>query len=224
MNHRWSSRKLLLMALSLFVTPRAIFADVITIDFEGLGDSTFIATQYPGVTFSNAIILSAGISLNELEFPPHSGDNVISDFGAPISITFSSPISSFGGFFTYLAPLTVEAFDSSSSLLASVTSQFVNNLACLGGPPCSGAPGSAPNEFLRVDSQFGISAITIAGNLDGASFALDDVTYSAAEMNPPEPSSAVLLLFGILALAVVWRRTLRGVFSCHGAGVRKLGR
>jgi hypothetical protein len=43
-----------------------------TIDFEGFPDSTIVTTQYPGLTFSNTIILTSGISLNEFEFPPHS--------------------------------------------------------------------------------------------------------------------------------------------------------
>src|ERR1700722_13497991 len=72
------------------------------IDFEGLPDSTVVTNQYAGLLFSNAVILTAGFSLNEFEFPPHSGVNVLSDNGGPISITFDGPVLSFSGFFTYV--------------------------------------------------------------------------------------------------------------------------
>jgi len=35
-------------------------ATSVTIDFEGFPDSTILTNQYPGLTFSNAIILTAG--------------------------------------------------------------------------------------------------------------------------------------------------------------------
>ena len=34
--------------------------------FESFPDSTILTTQYPGLTFSNAIILTAGITLHKL--------------------------------------------------------------------------------------------------------------------------------------------------------------
>ena len=99
----------ILAGLLLYIQPQAR-AD--TIDFEGLADSTILTNQYPGITFTNAIILTAGISLNEFEFPPHSGVNVASDNNGPITIVFSSPVLSFSGYFTYVEPLTLDAFDS----------------------------------------------------------------------------------------------------------------
>jgi hypothetical protein len=124
-----------------------LFAAPIIIDFEGLTDGTFITTQFDNLTFSNAVVATAGISLNEFEFPPQSGSNVIEDIGGPISITSTLPIFSFGSFVTYLVPVTIQGFDSSNILLASSSSQFSNNLACLAGPPCLGDPGSAPDEL-----------------------------------------------------------------------------
>src|SRR5579859_4683074 len=101
---------ILLIAGSCFCA----YGDTI-INFEGLADGTILANQYPGLAFSNAIILTAGISLNEFEFPPHSGVNVASDNGGPITIEFSTPVVSFGGYFTYLEPLTLDAFDASDT-------------------------------------------------------------------------------------------------------------
>jgi hypothetical protein len=50
-------------------------------------DSEILTSQYSalGVNLTNAIALTLGVSLNKFEFPPHSGLNVISDNGGPIT-------------------------------------------------------------------------------------------------------------------------------------------
>ena len=68
-------------------------AGATTIDFEGFSDSTVLASQYPTLLFSNAIILTSRILLNEIDFPPRSGVNVASDNGGFLSIAFSNPIT-----------------------------------------------------------------------------------------------------------------------------------
>jgi hypothetical protein len=178
-------------------------AATISIDFEGFPDSTILTNQYSGVTFSNAIILTAGISLNEFEFPPHSGVNVASDNGGPITIDFSTPITSFSGYFTYLESITIDAFDAGNSQVASATSLFSNNLACLAGPPCSGDPGSSPNEFIQVAFTGGISSITITGDPAGGSFTMDDATYTSTV---PEPAQFLSVSICVLALIASRRR------------------
>lgn len=198
------------MALTLpFFAVLLFFSQILSasvIDFEGLPDSTILTDQYPGLTFSNAIILTAGISLNEFEFPPHSGTNVVSDNGGPMTIMFSSPILSFGGYFTSLEPLAVTAFDRSNTILDSSTSQFSNNLACLEGPPCSGDLGSSPNEFIQVTSALGISSVTIEGDPAGGSFTLDDATITPLpNAAVPEPSSILSFLTGMAVLAAFRR-------------------
>ncbi len=194
-------KKLPAFSLLLLFAAAPIFAGTIVIDFEGLTDSTILANQYPGVTFSNAIILTSGISLNEFEFPPHSGTNVASDNGGPMSVSFLSPAQSFGGYFTFGEPLMLDAFGAANTLLASATSPFPNNEAL------SGLPGSSPNEFLQVSSASGISRVTITGDPAGGSFALDDATYSTTAAAMPEPSSWVLLLSGSMILAMLrWRK------------------
>jgi len=199
------------MALSIMLLASpAVLAGPIVITFEDLSDGTFVTTQYPNLTVSNAIIATAGVSLNELEFPPESGSNVVIDSGGPISVAFSSPVSSFGGFFTYTVPLTVQGFDSSNALLASSSSLFSNNLACLAGAPCSGDPGSSPDEFIQVNSSAGFASVIITGDPAGSSFALDDVTYSLLQTSSvPEPSS-LILLSGILFYCMVRRTNVGG--------------
>jgi hypothetical protein len=195
-----------ILAFLALAAPAILVAGPITIDFEGLPDSTILTNQYPGVTFSNAVILTAGISLDEFEFPPHSGTNVASDNGGPMSITFSTPVQSFGGYFTYAELLTVDAFGIGNTLLASVTPPFANNEAL------SGVSGSSPNEFLQVSSASGVSRVTITGDLAGGSFALDDATYSTAVSTVPEPSSLSLciLFAGLMALYSLGRQKRRG--------------
>ena len=171
------------------------FADPIAINFEGLPDSTVLTNQYTGLTFSNATIITAGISLNEFEFPPHSGSNVVFDDGGPMSIIFGSPILSFSGYFTYVEPLTLAALDASSSQVASAVSAFSSNDALFGDP------SSNPNEFIQVTFAGGFSTITITGDPAGGSFTVDDLTYTPASAAVPEPVTVVLILIGAGLLA-----------------------
>ena len=190
--------------LGLTVGLASVPASADTIDFEGYADSTIIASQYAGVTFTNAIILTAGISLNEFEAPPNSGVNVLSDNGGPITIDFATPITSFSAYFTYYEPLTLTGFDGSNNVLASATSAYSTNVACDPGPVCLGDPGSSPNEFIELSNAIGMSSVTIAGDPFGGSFAMDDMSYSAQASSVPEPTSVELLLACLLCIGL-WK-------------------
>lgn len=105
-----TSRLLLVLAVMVLFgqeAARAGAVPTITIDFETLPDgsaildSTSITAQFPGLTFTNTTVISTGITLNEFELPPHSGQNVAFDDGGPISISFAQPTLSFSGYFTY---------------------------------------------------------------------------------------------------------------------------
>src|ERR1017187_5150723 len=81
----------------------------VIVDFEGLPDNTVLTNQYAtqyGITFANSAVIntrvfSSQISLNEFEFPPHSGSNVATDNGGPMTIRFAAPVAAIGGYFTY---------------------------------------------------------------------------------------------------------------------------
>jgi len=165
------------------------------IDFEGLADSDPVTTQFPGLTFTNATVLTAGISLNEFELPPHSGANVIYDDGGPIVIDFSAPVAGVSGFFNYRLPLTLMAFDATFNPVATDTSDFFTNLAL------SGDPGSAPNELFNVVFAGGISRVTIVGDPSGSSFSLDDLARTTMV---PEPSTLFLLITGLTGFLVYY--------------------
>lgn len=191
-------KRLALVCAIVLTSSRFATAAPIVFDFEGLTDGQAVTNQLPGVLFGHALALTAGLSLNEFEAPPHSGTTVIGDDGGVLSIQFATDVSSVAGYFTYISPLTLEAFDASNNLLGSVVSQFGNNLAL------SGDPGSAANELLLFNGP-GIARIVITGLPDGNSFVLDDLTIDAAT-NVPEPASLVLLLTGLGALLAHRRR------------------
>lgn len=168
-----------------------------TVTFDSLKDSDVVTNQFPNMAFQNAVVLTAGLSLNEFEFPPFSGFNVVSsDNGGPITILLASPITTFGGYFTYLVPITLRAFNGANTEVASTASLFSNNLAL------SGVRGSRPNEFLQVAFAGGISRITITANVAGGSFTLDNAMDGASGEAVPEPRTGWLVVAGIVLTLV----------------------
>jgi len=190
---------LLLLAVAAFPP---LYGGTVVLDFEGFLDGTSLTTQYAGLTFTNATIITAGISLNEFEFPPYSGTNVVFDDGGPISIAFDTPVLRFGGYFTYTEQLTLAGFDATSTQVATAVSAFSSNDALFGDT------GSSPNEFVSVSFAGGISSVTITGDPLGGSFVMDDATYITPEATVPEPSSTVLILAGVGLLAAFRKRDI----------------
>ena len=179
-------------------------AGAIPISFEDRADAESITNQYDGVQFVNATALMAGLSLNELSFPPQSGSVAVFDDGGPLALLFSDPVSSFSAFFTYTTALTITAFDDASNLLATVTSAFSNNTAD------GGVAGSSPNELIALNlSSSAISRLMISGFINGGSFVMDDVSFAAAAQ-VPVTGTLQLMLLPLLA-AMMWRRR----FSRH---------
>jgi hypothetical protein len=165
-----------------------------TLNFDSFPDSTHLTTQYSllGITFSQATVSTAGISLNEFDFPPHSGASVVFDDSSPITLTFSAPTSFVGGYFTYLQPLTIDAFGSGGQLLASATSAFSANDVSSGNPP---------NEFLSV-SALGIADVSITASPTGSSFTLDDLSFTEQVQQVPESATVLLLAIGLTVLVI----------------------
>lgn len=177
-----------LLCVPLMFVPVTTRAAVIT--FDDLADSVIVGGAYAGVTFTNATALTAGVSLNEFEFPPSSGGTVAFDADGPMRVDFALPVASVGGFFTYLTPVTLRAFSATDALLGSAFSAYSSNLAL------SGDAGSLPNEFLGL-AVGGIAYVVIAGDPAGSSFALDDLTFEVATQQVPEPAALGLLLLGL---------------------------
>ncbi len=198
----WLLRRLVgVMALALCANAAA---QSTTIDFEGFADATVLTSQIPGLTFANAMVLTAGISLNELEAPPLSGVNVLYGDGGPLMIDFSTPITSLLVYVTYAEPFTIQIYDAASNVVGSATSLFASNLAL------SGDPGSSPNEaFLLAFAGGFTSAVFSSGGAFSQSFVLDDLTFVSATNRIPEPSTLALALFAFAVLLPRCRRARR---------------
>ncbi len=197
------SKTLSVFVVSLgLVLVSARHLDASPITFEAFADGDALTNQIAGLTLANTVVVSAGINLNETEFPPHSGTNVVVDAGGPITVAFATPVAAVSGFFTYGVPLLFSAFDSTNNLIGTAASSFNANAAL------SGDAGSSPNEFLELLSPLGIASIVILGDPAGLSFTLDDLTVTPfQDATPvPEPSTLMLLGFGV---AEAYRRIRR---------------
>ena len=185
-----------LLSLAVLLPAERARGDSFALDFDSFSDSTPLTNQYSslGLTFSNATVISAGISLNELDFPPHSGTNVAFDDGGPINLNFEFPATFVGAYFTYLQPLTIDAFNSHGQLVASAISIYSANDVSSGNPP---------NEFLSVSAS-DIADVTFTASPIGGSFTMDDLT-----LNIPEPSPLLLVGTGITALTMLRLRLKR---------------
>lgn len=182
------------------------------VDFEGLADGTLVTDQYSalGVTFSGSAqvvvsgpgtILTAGISLDELEFPPHSGVNVVFDGNGPIFGNFSTPMTSVGAYFTYAETVTLTVFDASGQALTSAVSSYTQNYTSSGT--------GTPNEFISISDPAGFSSFEIAGDPSGGSFAMDDFTFSSPSVAVPESTGFVPGALTLLMLVLASRRTAK---------------
>ena len=194
-------------AALLVATSSSVSAAPITLDFEGLVDSAFVTNNFAGLTFSNTVCLVAsgsGGTLSEADFPPFSGMTVVGDRGGAMTISFASPVDSFGGYFTYAQFLTLEAFNAGNVSLGSVSGVFsgFGNYVSTNNPP---------NEFLSLSAP-GIAKVTITALPGGDSFTLDNFQYVPSAPGPPgpvpEPATLSLLLTGLGG--TMWRVRRRG--------------
>jgi len=187
-----------LLGLLLAVSPVLRAASVV-IDFESFNSLDSITNQIPGLTFTDATILTAGVTLNEAEFPPYSGVNVVLDDGGPMTIAFDTPTDSVGGYFNYTEPFTMTAFDASDTEVAVADSLFSSNDALFGDP------GSSPDEYISVAWASGISSVVLEADPGGSSFTLDNLTYDASSSSStPEPGTMALFVLGTTGL-IFWR-------------------
>jgi hypothetical protein len=151
------------LALSLFACCDA-YADVIT--FDNLPSATFVTNQFPGVSFTGAEVLTAGVSLNPL-FPPVSNPNVITDFvSGTITATFTTPVTSVGAFVTGNTSITETVFRG-ATMVGSVSTGGANFIGAGTDLP--------PNIFLSI-SDFGITRAVFTDT--GSSFTLDNFTFT----------------------------------------------
>jgi hypothetical protein len=179
---------------ALLACAPVVGAHAVLIDFEGLADGAAVSNQFAGLTFANTIILKSGAdggSLNEIDFPPHSGVNVINENGGPITIDFASPVTDVSAFFTYAVPVTLTAFDAGLNPVATDTSDFNANFVT------GGDAGSSPNEQLSVAFAGGILRVTMSTQAGSSQYTADDLSYTPT-VRVVEPSTLLLFASGLL--------------------------
>ena len=193
----------------MFVMWGSNSASAATITFDDLVDDfatgVVVDTQYAGFQFSNTLALTAGLTLNEIEFPPHSGAVVASDAGGPITIVFSESFDVISAFFTYMQMITLTAYDAADVQIGQAVSLYASNLA-----DGSGDAGSSPNELLEIVATGPIARLVIQGDTAGGSFTMDDFTARSAGVGIPEPASLLVVGMGLASLFVRARRPGRG--------------
>jgi hypothetical protein len=161
-----------------------------------------VTSQFSGgltnVTFTNAIALTQGISLNDAEFPPVSLLNVVADSGGPMTLTFGVAPTYVEGYFTYAVPLTLQFYGDGGVLLGTMNSSFSENYASSGNPV---------NELIQFSYPAGIRSVMITGSPTGNSFALDNLRYTTG-LIVPEPGSTLPVLVAF-AVPLLHRRGRR---------------
>jgi hypothetical protein len=173
-------------------------------DFEDYADGD--EPELAGLArFHAAVVLEAGISLNEFEVPPKSGSRVLANLSDLLTIQFPSGLDRLSGHMTYGQPVTI-SFYGLSGLLGTISSGYDSNLLL------TGDLGSAPNELFAFDPAAAIRAVTFAA-AGPMSFVLDDLL--AQPLPPvvavPEPGTPGLALAGLAMMAWFRRRRAAGV-------------
>jgi hypothetical protein len=140
------------------------YADVIT--FDNLATGTIVTNEFPGVSFTGAIVATAGVNLNP-QFPPVSNPNVVVDISIDTIIaTFTTPVTSVGAFVTGITSITESIFRG-ATMVGSVSTGGANFIGAGTGLP--------PNIFLSI-SNFDITSVAFSDT--GSSFTLDNFTFT----------------------------------------------
>jgi hypothetical protein len=150
------------------------YADVIT--FDSLATGTIVTNEFPGVSFTGAIVATAGVNLNP-QFPPVSNPNVVVDISIDTIIaTFTTPVTSVGAFVTGNTSITESIFRG-ATMVGSVSTGGANFIGAGTGLP--------PNIFLSI-SNFGITRAVFTNNLGfGNTFTLDNFTFTPSPVSGP---------------------------------------
>lgn len=198
---------LALIAVAFALAASPCYAELYTLTFDGADPFAPNIPYAPGIGLylSGGAVATAGIELNETEFPPASGNQVyLSGDTGVIEGTFALPARYVAGLFTYALPgdddrLVFKAYDSSGKLLTSNKSNYHENYV---GNLTSPRPDTDINEPIYVFTAGSeIASFRIEGLPVGGGFTLDNLTFEAV----PEPaviwSGLLITAFGMLRVS-----------------------
>ncbi len=165
-------------------------------------------TVAPGVTVTGTSFSGADQSINDTfdaSFPSldgynttPSGANFVEEMGGTVTFNFATPTQFFGAYLSGVQDFVQDTYTFSDG-----TSQTIDV------PEAGTSPSVGELVFVGfTDAGKSISSVTInAGTTGFDDIGIDDVRYqSAATAATPEPSSALSLLTGLVALSLWFRR------------------
>jgi hypothetical protein len=158
----------------------------VVVNFEGFSDGALLVSEVPGLTFSGGTVLSAGIGLNELDYPPTSGSNVLAALSGPLSLDFGAP-TAVSAYMVVGEQLSISAFDEFDQLLATHNTPFAANL---GAPQLFDFSWAGASRYSLQSTQ---------------AFVIDDLNFAAVPAIP-EPSTFALSATSLTVLVWILRR------------------
>jgi PEP-CTERM motif len=192
-----SGSALLALLLAGAFAPRA---EALFIDFEAQGNTEVLTNQFlsDGLVFGNAVVLEAGSTLNEFDFPPSSGVHAITGLSNGALVLnlvdpVAHPYDSVSFHLTTYGDALVKIFDATNTLLSAVT---------------VGSNTGSGSAFSYVSAAV-LGRVEISDSSGTSAFlqTLDDLALSGPSPVPvPEPGTLGLLGAGLLVAALSRRR------------------
>lgn len=176
------------IALTLCLGLACNGAAAMPVHFEQFTDTFPLTNEVSGLTFSGGNVLTAGVSLNEFDYPPSSGSNVLAALLGSLTVNADTPFDQFSASFTFEDSLNFSGFDNLGNLLFIFDSPVASNLG---------------SHTLIGQSAPGIASLVVASQ-SGTPFTMDDFDIGVSSV--PEPGTLGLLTLGAAAGATVRRR------------------
>lgn len=145
------------------------------IDFEIVPDGASPDTTYRGVTLTGGSVLTAGLSLNEADFPPRSGLRVWADSGGPILARFDQPVGT--------VAVSVTSIQRVVALLFTPGRPTPDEMLILDAATDLNAPARTVSAQLSMGGR-PIERVLFRGAAAGGSFVLDDLSFTTIQPAP----------------------------------------